>query len=120
MKVAVTTVGDGLDAAVDPRFGRARKFLIVDTDTLETRVVENRQNLLATEGAGVQAGQNVVRQGVDAVITGNVGPKALAVLQTAGVRVYAGAGGTVREALEALREGRLVETDRPTRPGHRT
>ena len=33
MKIAITAQGPELDAAVDPRFGRAAYFLIVDTDT---------------------------------------------------------------------------------------
>ena len=35
MKVAVTSQGLDLDSPVDPRFGRAKSFLVVDTDTLQ-------------------------------------------------------------------------------------
>ena len=45
MLVAVTSQGIDLDAAVDPRFGRASRFLLIDTDGMFFKVIENRQNL---------------------------------------------------------------------------
>ena len=55
MKVAVTSSGKSLDSAVDPRFGRAAYFLIVDTDSLDFEVVDNADNINAFKGAGIQA-----------------------------------------------------------------
>lgn len=118
MKVAISCVSENLDASVDPRFGRARGFLIVDTDTEAFEWLTNSQNLQAAQGAGVQAAQNVIGTRVEALISGNVGPKAFRVLQEAGIRVYTGASGTVREALEALQENKLLETSQATKPGH--
>ncbi|HPQ71596.1 MAG TPA: NifB/NifX family molybdenum-iron cluster-binding protein [bacterium] len=118
MKVAVSCIGDNLEAAVDPRFGRAQGFLIVDTDTAAMQYVPNAQNLQAVQGAGIQAAQNVLSAGVEALITGNIGPKAFRVLQEAGVRVYTGASGSVRQALEALQDNQLLETSQATKPGH--
>lgn len=105
MKVAVSTSGTTLDSAVDPRFGRAVGFLVVDLDTDETAYVENTQNLRAAQGAGIQAGQNVANTGVQAVLTGHCGPKAFRVLNGANVAVYTGAQGTVAEALERFKAG---------------
>lgn len=118
MKIAVSTVGENLEAAVDPRFGRAQNFLIYDTENGEFSIVPNQQNLQAMQGAGVQAGENVVNAGVQAVITGNIGPKASRVMQQAGIKVFVGLSGTVAEAIEALQEGKLVETQGPSKPGH--
>lgn len=55
MKVAFTTSGDNLGAPLDSRFGRAPKFLIYDLETNTFDVVDNRQNLNAAQGAGIQA-----------------------------------------------------------------
>ena len=60
MKVVVTAQGSNLDSPVDPRFGRARYFLLVDTDTGEFTTHDNVQNLNAAQGAGIQAAQTVV------------------------------------------------------------
>ncbi|HPM78086.1 MAG TPA: NifB/NifX family molybdenum-iron cluster-binding protein [bacterium] len=118
MKVAISCIGDKLEAAVDPRFGRAQGFLIVDTAAGTVRYMPNDQNLQAVQGAGIQAAQHVLSAGVEALITGNIGPKAFRVLQEAGVRVYTGASGSVGEALEALQDNQLPETAQATKPGH--
>ena len=76
MKVAFTSRGPDTSCNVDPRFGRARFFVVVDTDTGESTIHDNAQNMSAVQWAGIQAAQNVASLRVDAVVTGNVGPKA--------------------------------------------
>ncbi len=107
MKVAVTSQGPDLESQADPRFGRAVQFIVVDTDTGEFTAHDNSQNLNATHGAGIQSGQNVVAFGVEAVITGNVGPKAQSTLQAGGVKIYTGATGTIKNALEQFKNNEL-------------
>ena len=118
MKIAVTSQGRELTSPVDPRFGRAKFFAIVDTETNEFTCADNSQNLSAAQGAGIQAGRNVVELGVSAVITGHVGPKAFATLQAGGVSVYNGASGTVTEALEQFKAGTLSQSDGADVEGH--
>ncbi|MBW2000092.1 MAG: NifB/NifX family molybdenum-iron cluster-binding protein, partial [Deltaproteobacteria bacterium] len=52
MRVAVSSQGEDLNAEVDPRFGRASKFLVVDTKDMSFEVVENSQSLNLPQGAG--------------------------------------------------------------------
>jgi len=118
MKVAVTSQGRELTSPVDPRFGRARYFILVDTETGQATAADNSQNLNAAQGAGVQAGRNVVELGAAAVITGHVGPKAFATLQAGGVRVYTGASGSVAEAIEQLKAGKLQQSTGADVEGH--
>ena len=118
MKVAVTTSGKDLSAEVDPRFGRAAGYLIVDTETGEYEYVDNQQNMQAAQGAGVQAGQTVANIGVEAVLTGNCGPKAFMTLNAAGIKIYVGVSGTVAEAIEQLKAGKLQSTDGANVGGH--
>ena len=118
MKIAVTSQGPDLNSQVDPRFGRAKNFIVVDTETDEFSVHDNTQNLNAAQGAGIQAGRTVVDLKVAAVITGNVGPKAFATLQAANVKVYPGASGTVREAVERFKAGQLQPADKASVQGH--
>lgn len=67
MKVAVTAQGPDLDSLIDPRFGRAQYFLLVDTDTGKFTTHDNVQNLNAPQGAGIQAAQTVAQLGAEAV-----------------------------------------------------
>jgi predicted Fe-Mo cluster-binding NifX family protein len=101
MRIAVSTLGPGVDALVDERFGRARYLQVFEG---EDRVVtlDNAVNFDALQGAGIGAAEKVVEQGVDAVITGHLGPKAYRALQAAGVRGYNGAGLNAREAIRAF------------------
>ena len=111
MKIAITAQGGSLDARVDQRFGRAGFFVVVDPNTMEFQVVDNEQNVQAASGAGVQAAQTVVDQGVKAVLTGNCGPKAFRALKAAGIEVFMGMNGTVKEATAAYKSGSLTSAD---------
>jgi len=109
MKVCVTSEGQGLDSTVDPRFGRCKYFVFADTDTLEFEAVTN-PNIDSMGGAGIQSAQVVASKGAKAVITGNVGPNAFQTLQAAGIKIYIGASGTIKEAIENFKKGELKET----------
>ena len=117
MKIAITSAGPTLDSQIDPRFGRAEYLLIVNTDTLDVEPIQN-PNVAGGGGAGIQTAQMVVSKGAEAVLTGNCGPNAYRTLEAADVKVYAGVSGTVRAALEALKQGSLDSLLGPSVPGH--
>jgi len=118
MKLAITAQGADLDSPVDPRFGRARYFLLVDSETGDCTAQDNTQNFNALQGAGIQAAQNIVGAGAEAVVTGHVGPKAFATLQAAKIQIHTGASGTAREALEQFRAGKLPAVGGPDVQAH--
>lgn len=118
MKLAVSTAGDSLDAMVDSRFGRAPKFMIIDTVTKDFSIIDNTQNLNAEQGAGIQSAQHIVDAGVSAVITGHAGPKAFKVLAAAKIEVYLCEAKTIAQALELLTAGKLVIADNADVEGH--
>ena len=117
MRVAVTSNGSGLDAPASPVFGRCQTVVFVDTDSLTAETVGNPA-IGAPGGAGIQAAQFIIEHGAQALITGNVGPNAFQVLQAAGVPIYMFNGGTVREAVAALKAGQLPSTGDATAPLH--
>jgi len=98
----VSAKGSDLDAEVDPNFGRAAYFLIVDPATLEYESFIN-PNAQAGHGAGIQSAQFVAGRSVSTVVTGQVGPNARQVLDQAGVRVIGVTGGSVRQVLAGLK-----------------
>ena len=89
MKIGISVMGDNLQALVNKRFGRAEGFLIYDVENANYIHLSNEQNVLASHGAGIQTAQLMVQNGVSAVITGNVGPKAMQVLSAANIKMYA-------------------------------
>ncbi len=106
MKMVVSAQGDNLDAATSPVFGRCPTFIFVDTETMDFEAVPNEAMNLGG-GAGIQAAQFVVNRGVQAVLTGNLGPNAFDVLRAASVTGYLVREGTVRQAVEAFQSGKL-------------
>jgi len=118
MKIVVTASKPSLDSPVDARFGRAPYFIAVDTETGEWEAHDNKQNLNAAQGAGIQAAETVSRLGAEAVITGHCGPKAYRTLTAAGIGIAVGAEGTVAEAVEAYKNGKLTPADSPDVEGH--
>ncbi len=119
MKVAVTSKGKEPDSALDPRFGRGFGFLIYDDETGKFEFIANSDSASQVQGAGVKAAQKVVDADVDALISGNVGPKAFDVLRAAGIKVYlCSEDKTVKEALELFKEGKLEEVSSPNVGGH--
>lgn len=117
MKICVSAISDGLDAQVDPRFGRCPYFAIVDAETMTFESIPNTASS-SMGGAGIQAAQLVADRGVEVLITGNIGPNALQALSSAKIKVVTGAFGMVREAVEKYKRGELKETDTPTVRGH--
>jgi len=118
MRVAITAQGRELSSPVESRFGRAKFFVIVDTETGELSAADNTQNLNAAQGAGIQAGRKVVELAAKVVITGHVGPKAFTTLQAGGVEVYTGVTGTVTDAMEQFKAGTLRKSAGADVEGH--
>jgi predicted Fe-Mo cluster-binding NifX family protein len=118
MKLAITSQGSYLQSPVDPRFGRARYLIVVDTETGAFSAVDNSVNLNAAQGAGIQTGKRIVDLGVDGLITGHVGPKAFSTLQAGGVKIYTGASGSVADAIEQFKAGKLAAAAAADVDGH--
>jgi len=118
MKIVFTTSGSDLDAPLDKRFGRAPRFLVYDLEGRTFEVVDNKQNLNAAQGAGIQSADAVARLGVTAVVTGHCGPKAFRVLRAAGVAILTSDAPTVAAALDQYRSGTLAEAQAADVEGH--
>ncbi|MGD9381126.1 MAG: NifB/NifX family molybdenum-iron cluster-binding protein [Candidatus Thorarchaeota archaeon] len=105
-----------MDSLVDPRFGRCRYFIIVNLESGEFNAIDN-DAVSRAHGAGIKAAQTVASTGVDAVITGSVGPNAYPALQNAGIRIVTAISGTIRDVVESYKKGSLSEIISPG-PGH--
>jgi predicted Fe-Mo cluster-binding NifX family protein len=118
MKIAVSASGKDLDSQVDPRFGRAAGFVIYDTDLKTGEYMANTQNINAVQGAGIQSARIISGTGAQVLITGHCGPKAFTALKAAGIKIFTGADGTVREAVMKFATGDLAEAAGADVEGH--
>ena len=113
MKIAISSAGKSLESDIDPRFGRCRYFLVVDTETREVEALPN-ENAEMMGGAGIKAAQLVADRGLNTVITGNIGPNAFEVLNAAGIEILTGVNGTVAGAIEDYKQGDLKRAEAST------
>ena len=112
MKICITASGPTEEAKVDPRFGRCTFFVFFDQKTKTIECMAN-PNIESSGGAGIQSAQLVASNGADIVLTGSVGPNAFKILGVAGVSIFTGATGTVKEAVDAYEAGKLIRAVGP-------
>ena len=103
--IAISSTGDTLDSEVDPNFGKAKWFILVNTETMEFEAIEGVGENIET-GAGKAAAEKIIGTGVKGVLTGEMGGNAAAVLSKAGIYVFTGASGTVEYAIEQYKLGK--------------
>ncbi len=108
MRVAITADLADENSPVSMIFGRCAYYAIYDTSTDKLEFIPNPGGMMP-RGAGVQAGQFLIEQGVQMVVTaGVVGPNASMVLAQAGIQVINSFRGTVRDAIETIKKGDLT------------
>lgn len=118
MKIAITSKGMDLDSEVDPRFGRAAYVIIVDTETLAFEVIDNSENANSFKGAGIQAAASISEKKAEVLLTGFCGPNAFKTLEAAGIKVANDATGSVKDAIQAFKDGKLAYADSANAEGH--
>lgn len=105
MKICVPTNGHGgYDDIVCEHFGRAPTFTIVDTDSGVVSVISNTSEHMGGTG---KPPEQIAKTGAQVLICSGLGPRAIDLLTSYGIEVYVGAFGTVRNAIEMFRAGKL-------------
>lgn len=117
MKIAISSTGTTLGSKIDPRFGRCPYFILVDENSGEVEPIANPA-ANAMGGGGPQAVQNLSERKVGVVITGNLGPNAARSLDALGIKAYRFENGTVKEAIEDYKAGKLTPFSGATVKGH--
>lgn len=112
MKICISSLNNKKDSNIDLRFGRCRYFAIYDDETKEFIFVDNN-NSVANHGAGVASAQKVIDNKVDVVITGNIGPNAMKLLTSAGIKIFEANNNTVEEVVNQFKSNKLKEIEKP-------
>ncbi len=98
MKIAISAAKDNIDSNISDVFGRCPYFIFLDISNME--IVKNIYSEQAG-GAGMSAAKLVVEKGAEAVLTNNVGPRALDVLKQFNIKIIEGSG-NIKDALKKI------------------
>ena len=102
MKIAFATNGKNLESEVVLHFGRAKNFLIFDTENESFEVFENPEI-----GGEELPPDFLAKQGVEAVIAFSLGPRAFEKFKNYKIEVFKAIEGTILENIEKFKEGKL-------------
>ena len=107
MNIAIPLADNkGLESSISTVFARCPFYMLIDPQTKVFTIEENpAQN--ASGGAGIKASQWMIDNKADAVICGNLGPKAHDVLSAAKIPAFKYQGGSIEETLKAYDENKL-------------
>lgn len=112
MKVAISSTGQDLAGNVSEVFARCPYFIVAEIEDhkiKKTEVVKNEgEHQIGM--AGVSTAQLMAEKNIEAVITGNVGPRALDVLNQFNIAIYLSKG-SVQDALQSFIDGKLEKTN---------
>lgn len=113
MKIAVSSIDENIESNVSAVFGRCHYFIIAEIENQEIKKFEAIKNESENQmgGAGISTAQLMAEKNVSAVITGNMGPRALDVLKQFNIEVYAGSG-VIKEVLQEFLDGKLKKIER--------
>jgi predicted Fe-Mo cluster-binding NifX family protein len=115
MKIAVTAIGDTLDAAVAPQFSRCAHVLFIDTEDTRVRAFPNPYMRESGAEVGRRLAGWIARRGADVVLTGSADPDASTAFDAAGIQSVVDCSGNVRHAVEAFRADAAGSEEAPPR-----
>jgi predicted Fe-Mo cluster-binding NifX family protein len=108
MRIAISAANNnGLDSSVSEHFGRCPYFIIVEVEGQEVTGVSAVDNPYYGNHAPGQVPAFINSQGVQVMLTGGMGGRAVGFFQQYNVEPVGGASGTVRQALQSYLGGDL-------------
>ena len=108
MKVAIPVEEKRTDCAVCMSYGRAPYFAIYNEENGEYTYLDNSA-AAASGGAGIRASQDLMNEGVEAVIVPRLGENAAEVLLANDITIYKCIEGTIEDNVLAYKDKKLVE-----------
>lgn len=110
MKVLIAAKGPSLDSSISKRFGHAPYYLLVDTATTQVQAIDNSDHDDETHAIIPE----MIGQGVEVFITGNIGPSAFKIVRSLHRQVALARHMSAGEALDRLSRGELEILSAPT------
>jgi predicted Fe-Mo cluster-binding NifX family protein len=109
MKIALATDDNmGSDAVVSQHFGRCPYYIVVDIDEKEIKDIKAVKNpFYESHGQPGEVPNFIHSLGVDVIISGGMGPKAIGFFQQLGIQAFTGASGTVGDVIKNYMSGQI-------------
>jgi len=108
MRIAVSSESNqGLESSVSAHFGRCPYYVIVDVEDREISSVSCVENPFFNRHQPGQVPGFIQSQGVEVMLTGGMGRRAIAFFEQFNIKPVTGARGTVSQALEQYLGGEL-------------
>ena len=105
MKICIPTVGNnGLDDTIGEHFGRVPTYTIINLNTNAVKVIPNTSEHMGGRGYPPEI---MAKEGVNVLVCSGLGQRAISMFEEFGIDVYIGATGTVKDAIEDFKQGRL-------------
>lgn len=102
---------DGLNGTVSQHFGKTPYFVLINWVDEKIENIQVLESNAKHAGGSMTPGEFIAGSGASELLCGNLGPKAIQMLQNVGINVYVGASGTVAEAVQARAEGKLKQAN---------
>jgi predicted Fe-Mo cluster-binding NifX family protein len=110
--IGIPTINEGgLLSDISMHFGRTPYLTIVKIENDEIKDIDTIEIQGKHTGGSKTPAEIISNSGVDILICGNLGPKAVSMLQNSKMEVYSGASGKVEDALNAWQTGLLKLAD---------
>jgi len=97
---------EGLSSKVNDHFAMSECFAILD---VKKGRIASAQFIRNTRKDEVKAAEFLVEHGAQVVLAGRIGSCMTRIFMDRGVKLYSGAEGTIKEAFEDYRAGKLTE-----------
>jgi predicted Fe-Mo cluster-binding NifX family protein len=117
VKITISSSGKELNSLLDPRFGRCPFYAVYDTEDEKWNFHPNPGSMEGS-GAGIKASQFLIEKQVDVLLTGDVGPNASRILNSAGIKVYSFSEVLIEKALKLYEDGQQSQIMEPTVSSH--
>lgn len=105
MKVCIPTMGNkGINEHVGEHFGRVPTYTLVNTKTNKVTVIDNTSEHAGGSGYPPEI---IAGTGAEVMLCGGLGRRAIAMFEKLRIMVFIGASGTVKEALQMWKIGKL-------------
>ncbi len=103
----------GLEAEISGHFGRCPYYVILETEEQKIKQpVRVMANPYATaHGQPGQVPSFLKEQGIEVIIAGGMGPRAVGFFNQYGIKVVTGANGKVKEAVDRFLKGELESSE---------